>query len=512
MNFGSRFIAHFFPRNSKTRDRDETRPSWRMGIERLFSLKTLLIAGFFVTVIPVIIALTYADYGMRETAKLGENALFQTVERMKVMRVALQRVYDIERKAKLFVLFSDPALRQPYERESYENARASFRQTLNDLLQQSLDDKLTLLINELLEKERLIHEQVTGSEPGASPKLPVEEAFHGLREAANGLWQEVTGRVDRQAEALHRQAQELERRMLIRTTALLSVSMGFFLLLLTVLNRSIRQVDLSIRKLGAGRFAEPVVVKGPQDMRRLGERLEWLRGRLSSLEESRQQFMHNVSLEIKGPLAALRKDAERLGRELQEAGAAAQYQACLRLDDQARRLQTVSDELVRYSRVVETPPSESRKSVDLKALLDAVIADHQPRLDDKSLRIKALTQRVHCDGIVEQLRGIFDQLLSNAIQFSPEGGEIRLMLRTAGGDVEFEVEDDGPGIAEDEREEVLKPFHRGRAAREANTVGAGLGLAMVCEYLAHCQGRIAIVEPRQDHQGARVRIQIPQIV
>ncbi|QSA98993.1 HAMP domain-containing histidine kinase [Methylococcus sp. EFPC2] len=458
--------------------------------------------------IPVFIALTYAGLGMRETARLGEKALYQTAEQMKVMRVALQKANDLERKAKLFVLLSDPALRQPYERESYENVRNSFRQTLNELLQQpALDSRLTLLVNELLEKERLIHEQITGSD--ATPKLPVEDAFRGLRDAANGLWQEISVRVDRQVESLHRQSFELEQRMWVRTASLMGVSLASFLLILTVLNRSIRQLDTAIRRLGAGRFAETVNVRGPKDLRHLGERLDWLRGRLLNLEEAKQQFMHNVAREIEVPLASLRDDSALLVRELPDAGPA--QAACARLQSRVDQLKAVSDELVRYSRVNESPILSERKDTDLKTLLEGVLADQREHLQAKSLRTKALIQRVPYHGIVDQLRGIFEQLISNAVKFSPEGGEIRVMLRVHGDAIEFEVEDDGPGIDADERADVLKPFHRGHAALALNTEGPGLGLAIAAEYVAHALGRLEILDPRQDQTGARVHVLIPRV-
>lgn len=483
----------------------------RVVFDRVFSLKYLLVIGFLVTMIPVIIALSFADFGMREAASLGERALYQTADQMKVMRMALQQVNDIERKAKLFVLLADPALRQPYERDSYENVRTAFRQTMNELLQQSVDNRLTLLIDELLEKERLIHDQITGYDSRDNPKLPVEEAFRGLRDAANGLWQEVTGRVSRQAEGLHQQAQILEQRMLIRTLSLMTLSVGFFLMFMVVLQRSIRRLDQAIRKLGAGRLTDPIEVKGPEDLRQLGDRLEWLRTRLLSLEEAKHQFMHNVAREIEVPLAAIRDDTERFGSQMNDPTGTDARETCLRLNQNAEKLQTVCQELVRYSQINENPILGERTSVDLKESLDHLLAGYQPQVQAKSLRIKALTQRVEFHGIADQITGIFDQLVGNAVKFSPEGGEIRIMLRSSSGSIEFEVEDDGPGIDADERDQVLKPFFRGKAALAQNAAGAGLGLATVNEYLVHCQGRIEIVEPRQDRHGARIRVQIPII-
>ncbi|NJD05518.1 MAG: HAMP domain-containing histidine kinase [Methylococcaceae bacterium] len=477
--------------------------------DRLFSLKYLMVGGFLVTMIPVAIALTYAGIGMRETASLGERALYQTADQMKAMRLVLQQVNDIERKAKLFVLFSDPALRQPYERESYENVRTAFRHSTDELLKRSLDNRLTLLITELLEKERLIHDQITAFDVNDNPKLPVEEAFRGLRDAANQLWEEVSGRVARQAEGLHQQASELEQQLMIRTLALMTFSVGFFIVFMAVLHRSIRRLDQSIRKLGSGRFGEPIAVRGPRDLRLLGDRLEWLRARLLDLEQAKYQFMQNVTREIDAPLDAIREDCGQLQAVAERSADEELARRCERLEQNAGKLQSVCEELVRYSQLNENPVLGERSGIDLKQLYDAAVAGLKPQIVAKGLRIKALVQPVPFHGIAEQMQGMFEQLLSNAVKFSPEGGEIRVLLRSSKGSIEFEIEDDGPGFAADELQQVLKPFYRGRAAIDLDTDGTGLGLAMVSEYLVHCQGRIEIVEPREDRHGARIRIHIP---
>jgi two-component system, NtrC family, sensor histidine kinase GlrK len=96
------------------------------------------------------------------------------------------------------------------------------------------------------------------------------------------------------------------------------------------------------------------------------------------------------------------------------------------------------------------------------------------------------------------------------VKYSPMGGEIRIMLRDSGAQIELEVEDEGPGIEPNERAHVFEPFFRGKAAQgDDNAEGPGLGLAIVKEYVANHQGRVDIIDSRQDQQGARVRVQIP---
>jgi len=101
-------------------------------------------------------------------------------------------------------------------------------------------------------------------------------------------------------------------------------------------------------------------------------------------------------------------------------------------------------------------------------------------------------------------------LLTNAIQYSPTEGEIRIMLRDTGDQMELEIEDDGPGISPEERAQVFEPFYRGKSAAN-HKVGnhLGIGLTTVQEYVNNHLGTVEIIDARQDHPGTRIRVLIP---
>jgi len=131
-------------------------------------------------------------------------------------------------------------------------------------------------------------------------------------------------------------------------------------------------------------------------------------------------------------------------------------------------------------------------------------------LNDKSISLNKLVRPVESIGIRDQLQGIIEQMLANAIKYSPTGGEIRIMLRDAGKQMELEVEDEGPGIKPDERPHVFEPFFRGKNAQnDDNTEGLGLGLAIVKEYVTNHHGKVDVIDTRHDQNGARIRVQIP---
>ena len=477
-----------------------------MKFKNILSLKSLIVLGFVIAVIPLFLAVMYAAFGMRETSALGRTINFQVFEQTKAIRFVLQKTGDIERKARLFVLLSDPALRQPYEQQSYENTRASFKQALSELLKLHVDNKIALLVNELSEKEDLIYQQINNSASENALKLPVDEAFQGLRESSYSLSREFERHVDHEFNELRLQSEALEQGLLIKGSVLLVISFIFIVLLLIILSRSMRQLDASIRRLGSGELDEPIVVSGPSDLRYLGNRLEWLRTHLMELEVSKQQFMHNVAREINLPLENIREGAELLINEVDENRQNIARLLCSHVD----KLKTISDELVRYSQLSSKPETNRKATVNINSLLESVIEDFQPLLTAKSISMKKLVRPVDISGIQEQLRSIIEQLLSNAVRYSPVGGELRIMLRASGTQMELEVEDEGPGIEPDERLRVFEPFFRGTSAQsEEGAESPGLGLAIVKEYVTNHQGKVDIIDPRQDQPGTRIRVQIP---
>jgi len=482
----------------------------RIKFKNILSLKSLIILGFVIAVIPLFLAVMYAAFGMRETSALGRTINSQVFEQTKAIRLVLQKTADIERKARLFVLLSDPALRQPYEQQSYESTRASLKQALSELQKLHIDNKIALSVDELSEKENLIYQQIIGSANENNLKLPVDEAFQGLRESSASLSREFESHVDHEFNELRQQSESLERGLLIKGAVLLAVSFIFITILLAILARSMRQLDTGIRRLGSGELDEPIDVTGPADLRYLGNRLEWLRTHLMELEVSKQQFMHNVAREIDLPLESIRVAAELLVIKADQEPDSARKDIAELLCNNVGKLKTVSDELVRYSQINSKPEMNRKKTVNMKALLESVIDDFQPHLQAKSISLKMLVRPVEISGIHEQLRNIIEQLMSNAVKYSPTGGEIRIMLRDSGAQMELEVEDEGPGIEPDERLHVFEPFFRGKAAQcDEYVEGPGLGLAIVKEYVANHQGKVDIIDSRQDQHGARIRVQLP---
>ena len=107
--------------------------------------------------------------------------------------------------------------------------------------------------------------------------------------------------------------------------------------------------------------------------------------------------------------------------------------------------------------------------VELRRVMKRVLDDQKLALRSKGLKLNVEVQGLTLTADFEKLRVILDNLMSNAIKFSPSGGTISVLARLAGSDALIEVADQGPGIAPEEKKLVFEPFYRGRHAADALT-------------------------------------------
>ena len=118
-------------------------------------------------------------------------------------------------------------------------------------------------------------------------------------------------------------------------------------------------------------------------------------------------------------------------------------------------------------------------------------------------QLTLLSQRVRLDVHVEdvtlvadrgKIRLILENLVSNAVKYSPKGGTIHLMARTTGAQLVLDVADGGPGIPVEDREHIFDAFYTGRAARSTAVKGTGIGLSVVLEFVSAHGGTVQIVD------------------
>jgi len=234
-----------------------------------------------------------------------------------------------------------------------------------------------------------------------------------------------------------------------------------------------------------------------------------VRMRLIELEEQKTRFMRQVSHELKTPLSAIREGSELLGDGSVGPLLPEQLEVSRILRQNALRLQRLIEDLLNYHTVQFQKSGLNLRRFELAPVLQRVADAHQLPVRAKEIRLRLDCPSISLEADENKLEVILDNLLSNAVKFSPPFGEVAVAARVRGSEVFIDVADEGPGIAELEREKVFDPFYQGSAKPRGPVKGTGLGLAIVREYVLAHRGDVQILEDQP--AGAHFRVSLPVI-
>lgn len=224
-----------------------------------------------------------------------------------------------------------------------------------------------------------------------------------------------------------------------------------------------------------------------------------------ALETTRQKFISNVSHELKTPVTAIRIAAENLQEEELSETARESAQSLLRSVD---RLALLLDDLSELSRIESGALNLVPERLDLTAFLDTLMKDLQPRASACGVRLQLKVEALPGATILVdplRLHQVLENLTSNALKFSPAGGQVLLSVHVSDQGQTWEVRDQGPGIPEAEQGRIFERFYRAQAAKAKP--GTGLGLAIV-KHLCRLMGGEVTVESRPG-EGATFRVMLP---
>jgi len=277
----------------------------------------------------------------------------------------------------------------------------------------------------------------------------------------------------------------------------LAASAGVCYLLARYLAAPVDRLRLATRQMAAGDLDVRVLpaLRGRQDdLGLLAADLDSMAQRLRQLLETKQQLLRDVSHELRSPLTRLQL-ALSLARR--EHSGADRYLARIACEaDRLEQLIARTLKLVRLERPANAPFEQ--RSVDIGELLHNIASDVAIEADAGGCLVNVqATERLLVCGDPELLRSAFENVIRNAVRFSPEGGVVvvsarRVTQRESGETVEVAVHDSGPGVPEKELGLIFEPFYRVDAARaQRGAAGEGLGLAIAARALAVHGGAIS---------------------
>jgi two-component system, NtrC family, sensor histidine kinase GlrK len=461
----------------------------------------LLIAGFLLVALPLLGTLLYSAWHTQRLTEQGRNAVFGAAKAATSSRALVNRIGSLERLAAQLAVLPDAQLRADFMR-----AHASIKQLAGELSLLPLDEGQQAALNRTIEREQALVNYVESAPRGGLDVLKVRGLAGALVDDAYQVLTVSYFIADREVERLGASADEVHRRLIVMVLLASALALAAALALTRLIARPIAELDSAIRQLGSADFSRPIQVTGPADLRSLGERLDWLRLRLTELEAQKNRFLRHLSHDLKTPLAALREGTELLNDQVAGPLSPPQLQVVAILRDNSVKLQRLIEDLLDYQRALHAASGLQVGSVALDALLRQSLRSHQLAAQGKALKVGLDTTKLTLLGDAAKLRSVVDNLLGNAIKFTPAGGEVRVLARQQGGSANIDVVDSGAGVPPEEREAIFEAFFRGRAGAYGRAEGTGLGLAIAREFTEAHGGRIEVVSGTR---GGHFRVTLP---
>ncbi|GGB33470.1 histidine kinase [Sphingomonas metalli] len=290
------------------------------------------------------------------------------------------------------------------------------------------------------------------------------------------------------------------------------VSVLLSLFLARTIVRPLRRLARAAVRVRLGRAREVVVPRLPSRRDELGMLARALSDMSLALRariDATEAFAADVTHELKNPLASLRSAVDGLGRITDPA---LQAQLIAIVQDDVHRLDRLITDISEASRLDAQLSRAEFEPVDLGAMIEGLIAQREARGPARDVRYRfvrngATPLVVRGEGA--RLERVFENLLDNALSFSPDGGMIAIEGRVEDDDLILSVEDDGPGVPAESREAIFRRFQSIRPEGEAFGRHSGLGLAIARTIVEGHGGAIAAEARPDGARGARFVVRLP---
>ncbi len=466
------------------------------------SFLRLILIGFGLVTLPLVFALGNAAFNVQRLAEQSERAVREATVTARTSREMLETLTDMERALRQHLVMRDPTLLDNY-RQSHARFVAAAHEYSALPLEEGGRERLA---NVVRFEDQLLEKLDAGVDVASAEKTVAE--FVRLAEQARGVLFANGKLIDAEVERLRATASEVRGALMWPLLAAIPVAFAIALWFRSLISKQLRQVDRAIRAIGRADYSDGITVAGPQDLAYLGRRLDWLRRRLAELEEQKNRFLRHVSHDLKTPLTAILEGSRLLGEAVPGPLNEEQKTIVDIIIQNSQRLQKLIEELLNYQQAGFAANTIDPQLVALDVVCTQVLRTHRLGASARNIRFERKLPPVLVEGDDDKLRVVVDNLITNALKFSPREGVVHIELTKHNDQAVLNVIDQGPGVDKEERDRIFEPFFRGTRARRGTVKGSGLGLAIAKEYVLAHHGRIEVVHG--EASGGHFRVTLPQ--
>ena len=279
--------------------------------------------------------------------------------------------------------------------------------------------------------------------------------------------------------------------------SLFLLSLGVYGLILP-LERKIRQVRYALNKMKSGDLSLRVPIEGSDEMANLASSYNNMSDHIQRLIEAQRELMRAVSHELRTPVARIRFGMEMLA---EEDDYNYRIQQVDMIDKDIEALNTLIDEIMTYAKLEQGTPSLDFEEIVLVDVLDQVVVETEALKTKKQIELLAPSAIFKVDAERRYLHRVVQNLVGNAVRYCDQ--KVRISSGVGGDGQAFVcVEDDGPGIPEQDRARIFEAFARLDDSRTRASGGYGLGLSIVSR-IAYWFGGTIKVDQSPHLGGAR---------
>jgi two-component system, NtrC family, sensor histidine kinase GlrK len=461
-----------------------------------------LVLAFLLVCAPLVVGLIQLTTHADSLAKRGEQTMRGLASFARDVQSLQGYFFQMERVARHSI-----ALVEPPSQLAFNPLHEQFSQVALRLLDANLPANSVAQLDELIKSEA----ELQSALHVATPLTAMPTQLTRMNHALDALGDSGNAASTLEMVNIRKRVAESQTQALITIGVALPLALFIAAFFTVLLARPVRRIERAINRMGAGRLDDPINIGGPKDVQMLGQRLDWLRLRLRELETERELLSQSLSHDLKTPLTSIHE-----GVDLLMQGVAGplnpQQDEIVQIMRQSANAMNSNIESLLISRSGELRNAPvALEPIAIRELLGTVIKRHELSARARHLSLEIKGQELHLNGDRFKLNSVFDNLLSNAIRFSPLGGHVLFELTALLGVARIEVSDEGQGISVSDAAQVFESGFRAGDSAAHGVKGSGVGLAITREFVLAHGGQIHL-DPhgsRLNEKGARFIVEMP---
>ena len=465
------------------------------------SFLKLLLIGFALAIVPLLVAFVSANLYFDKLSKQSLSNLSQAVETTRSSRVLMEELTLMERSARQYSVLHDKLFLSNYQR-----AHHGFVSALQALSQQPITQAQRPQLQRFSAQESRLFNAINQADSGMTFDQNMADSFADLSNKAIDIINKNNQLIDDTSAIFKAKVAKTQRLLLWQTLTLIPLAIIIAGLITWMIARPIRRMDAAIDQLGKGNYLQEIAISGPGDLRKLGFRLNWLRVELKDLQQQKQRFLQQASHELKTPLAAIREASELMHDGVGGALNAQQTEIMNILRENSLRLQNMIENLLNYTELQFNASTLNLSLITLKNEIEQIIKAHALSISQKNIIVHQLVSDITIQSDQEKFHAVIANLISNALKFTPNNGEITISAASTKTSISIGVQDSGPGVSEQSKADLFDPFYRGKQPENYLVGGSGLGLFIAKEAASALKGELSLL-PSQ--QGAHFVLKLP---